>query len=291
MNRRSYAEAARTLARGMGRVDGWPGCRELVGHLNSESARPPGQCRGTSPYRHGSPSSGRRRRPLPRDLLALEAHCRKAWEVRDLVAGQSAPASRNGPRNRCATDLIDLALLWTDLKRRIEPENRARRSETLAVLAEVDSLCGPSAAVARSADPWESRRSAELDAERAPPGNVPPWADFPSCGRPDPRRGGIRAERWTCGRKTFGRTSIAACASTARNNTPTRWHHSAWPLHWRSAFAEVYHNRALAHAAEGNAALPCATTTERLTCPDSGSGRSQPRRPALPAGALWQGPR
>jgi serine/threonine protein kinase/Tfp pilus assembly protein PilF len=137
----AHAEAARALAWARGRVNGLPGCGSLVAQIDADllAAR-----QGAAAAKLHAVTE--RLRLLAGgdtqsagDLRALEAHCRTAWEQVRHVAGQQA-----------RSDVIDLALLWTDLKQRLGPTDPSSRAELLAVLAEAEELCGPDAALAHA---------------------------------------------------------------------------------------------------------------------------------------------
>jgi serine/threonine protein kinase/Flp pilus assembly protein TadD len=86
---------------------------------------------------------------LPRaNLRALEEGCRPFWAQRRLILerlGQQAIPGAN-PR-QIRTDLLDLAILWTDLRVRLAAPDEAAsvRREALEVLAQAEELFGPSA--------------------------------------------------------------------------------------------------------------------------------------------------
>src|SRR5262249_9030213 len=87
----------------------------------------------------------------PQDLRALEAHGRTAWEARGLVLGRGAAALRARAEEQGRAGLLDLALLWADLKRRLARQGGTGdgRAEVEATLAEAESLLGSCPALAR----------------------------------------------------------------------------------------------------------------------------------------------
>jgi serine/threonine protein kinase/tetratricopeptide (TPR) repeat protein len=254
MSRHSYAEAVRTLARGKERVEGWPGSRRLAEQLDAILTR----ARRASAAGQLHAVTDRLRMLAgadvlsERDMRALEGHCKKAWEARHLVAGRSAAALEETAEEQLRADLIDLALLWTDLKRRLAPGDGARRSEARAVLAELQALCDPSAAVARERRSLGEKVGPEADA----PGRTA-W-ESASLGRSllrageldraaeelaravDLRPGDFWAHfyRGVCAYRRGRHSDAASSFSVAVALAPE--------------FAEVYHNRALAHAAAGD---------------------------------------
>jgi hypothetical protein len=54
------------------------------------------------------------------DVRVVEAHCRTFWERRDMIARRLA-AQPGSEHEQVQTDLLDLAILWTDLRVRLAP--------------------------------------------------------------------------------------------------------------------------------------------------------------------------
>ena len=146
MQDRNFADAARTLERGVALVDGMPGASDLAKTLAAESR---------------NARSGERAQQLHRiaDTLrfqyglntisgigtqALVERCGELWERRAQLAGRDAPAV---DRDQVQTDLLDLAVLWADLQvRGAGKENVAgARQRGLLILEEAEDLFGPSA--------------------------------------------------------------------------------------------------------------------------------------------------
>jgi tetratricopeptide (TPR) repeat protein len=83
---------------------------------------------------------------LPADQArAVVDHCQALWQKRDLIAHHLAshPASDS---DSIQADLLDLAILWANLRVRLAPPNEtpAAHQEALAVLAQAEALFGPS---------------------------------------------------------------------------------------------------------------------------------------------------
>jgi tetratricopeptide (TPR) repeat protein len=89
--------------------------------------------------------------PAARDLEVLEAHCRTLWQQRHRILQHLGPNSEGEWDPRVRTDLLDLAVLWSDLRVRRANlvEVRTARREALDVLAEAERLLGPSAVLYR----------------------------------------------------------------------------------------------------------------------------------------------
>jgi serine/threonine protein kinase/Flp pilus assembly protein TadD len=80
------------------------------------------------------------------DLGRVEAHCRAFWQQRDLIVGRLDAQPVPAEREQVHHDLLDLAILWTDLRVRLagKGEVTAVREEALEVLAQAEALFGPS---------------------------------------------------------------------------------------------------------------------------------------------------
>ncbi|MBL8793593.1 MAG: tetratricopeptide repeat protein [Planctomycetia bacterium] len=109
---------------------------------------------------------------------ALEARCRALWDERDLLLRQTqaSPSTERGRQLRA--DLLDLALLGTELRMRLAApaEQAARRQEALQTFDEAEALFGPSPvlhrqrrAVALGLGRTDLARAAETQAEQSPP--------------------------------------------------------------------------------------------------------------------------
>jgi serine/threonine protein kinase len=73
---------------------------------------------------------------------AVEAHCHELWQNREQIAKCLGPESEAQVR----TDLLDLAILWANVRGRLAGSDGAGAAhrEALAVLAEAEALFGPS---------------------------------------------------------------------------------------------------------------------------------------------------
>ncbi len=148
----SYPDAARTLNRGKTLAETLPGCGNLVEEIDLQLRR---ARRGnavdqlhflTERLRLFAGSDD-----LPeRELRAVEIRCRTFWEMRDLVAGTSSAPLRESLEKQARADLIDLAILWTDLRLRLAPGEQTVKTEAHAALSKTQSLCGPNPALTRA---------------------------------------------------------------------------------------------------------------------------------------------
>ena len=237
MQRSAYAEAVRTLARGRARVGGLPGSAGLVTALDAELRR--AQRAQAAEDLH--PLAERLRffagaeSHTAAELKTMGEECRTAWEARGLLADRAAAPLDPDTEEQVQADLLDLALLWSDLDRQAGP----------AVLAECEELLGPRPALTRerpgregqpARTPWEHvalgrglLRSGDLERAAEELGRAADlrpqdfWARF---------YGGVCAHR----RQQFAEAVNSFGVAIAL--APT--------------CAECYYNRALAHAALGD---------------------------------------
>jgi serine/threonine protein kinase/Flp pilus assembly protein TadD len=102
---------------------------------------------------------------------AVAAHCKLFWERRDLIAERLTPAPAPGLGGQVQTDMLDVVLVWTDLRLRLTRGERApiARREALALLDEAEALFGPSCVLDR-----ERRDCATALGEKPPPATAPP---------------------------------------------------------------------------------------------------------------------
>jgi serine/threonine protein kinase/tetratricopeptide (TPR) repeat protein len=77
---------------------------------------------------------------------AVETHCHAFWQHRETILQRLGAQTDPELERQVRTDLLDLALLWTDLHVRLAPadETAAARKEALDVLDEAERLLGPS---------------------------------------------------------------------------------------------------------------------------------------------------
>ncbi len=79
-------------------------------------------------------------------LSELEAKCRRVWQARDQIVQPDTPTSSLEIEENLRTDLLDLAVMWADLRIRLAPESQSERArrDALEVLDEAQRLCGSS---------------------------------------------------------------------------------------------------------------------------------------------------
>jgi serine/threonine protein kinase/tetratricopeptide (TPR) repeat protein len=148
LRKHRYAEAVRTLTRGLARAKGLPEGQDLVQALNSQlrQARRAADAQDLHAlverlrFLHGVDS------PASDQLPALAARCRAAWEGRERFLQPGGVELAPDRDEHLRTDLFDLAVLWAELRTRLAPpeEMTAARREALQVLAEAEAVFGPS---------------------------------------------------------------------------------------------------------------------------------------------------
>jgi tetratricopeptide (TPR) repeat protein len=144
MRKGRYSEAVRTLMRGRALSEGLPGSRDLTHALESQLhlARQAEAARGLHlvadrlRFLYGIEF-------LPiGEMRALEARCHTIWEARSRLLERRGAELMPEDEQRIPADLLDLAILWTDLRVRLAPEGEASRArhEALRVLMEAESM-------------------------------------------------------------------------------------------------------------------------------------------------------
>src|SRR5262249_52580464 len=139
LRRQQYAEALQTLAQGLNTAQGlWWGGGQLV-----EQFRGQVQLTQRAHAAHNLHMLADRARflfsaagLLEQEMRALEQHCAKVWELRALITGRVGGKAESAADPGVQADLLDLAILWTDLRVGLDPEGRkdAARREALGVL-------------------------------------------------------------------------------------------------------------------------------------------------------------
>jgi tetratricopeptide (TPR) repeat protein len=111
----------------------------------------------------------------PGQVAAAEEQCRRLWGRREVIADRLGSGPGGGP---VRADLLDLALLWSQLHtRHAAPGRRGKaREEALAVLAEAETLCGPSRVLLleRAAHARALGREGEAEAAARAAAELPP---------------------------------------------------------------------------------------------------------------------
>jgi serine/threonine protein kinase/Flp pilus assembly protein TadD len=254
LNRRAYAEALLALERGAPRTWQVFGSGDLAHEFRRLQAR---AARGLGTavlharvqrlrYHFADTSLS------VETLRTLEAGCREAWEERTPLVDLGAPRWAADEEDQLRTDLLDLAVLWSDFRTRLATpaELPEARRGALEVLAEAERLFGPSAALTHA------RRG--LGERVDDPGPAPRTA----------------WEHYTVGRALL-RDGDYAGAAAALDRAVALQPRDFWPWFWTgqcafrqgrhhdavTAFtacvalapdsAECYHNRAMAQAARG----------------------------------------
>ncbi len=242
MERRAYGEAVRTLARGKAQADGLPWSAGLAPALDAQLRRA-----RRARAAEGLHALAERLRffagadAYPAgELEGLDVQCRAAWEDRDLLGGNDEEPLRG--------DLLDLALLWADLKRRVGP-----REEAEAILAQAEERLGPNAALSR-----ERRRLSGAAAGEDVPAAGPTAAwEHVALGRFLLRSGDLARAADELGRaaemrpQDFWAHFYGGVCAYRRRQYAEAVQSFGVAVALAPASAECYYNRALAYAAWG----------------------------------------
>jgi eukaryotic-like serine/threonine-protein kinase len=80
-------------------------------------------------------------------LRQLDTGCARVWDARNQIAGNDSSKGNPEVERHLRTDLIDLALLWADLRVRLAPDDEVGTAhrDALRLLDEAQALCGSSA--------------------------------------------------------------------------------------------------------------------------------------------------
>lgn len=175
---RQYGEAVEAFRHGVDLAEDVPFCGELTGQLRErlhladrrQAASELHQlCEHLRPLYGAEPLQTERAR-------AVLAHCRTFWDRRRLITERLAVRSDPGLEQQVRADLLDLAILWADLRVRLATsgELALAREEALARLEEAESLFGPSRVLAEEQQ-CHARALGRQPAARAGPAPRNAW--------------------------------------------------------------------------------------------------------------------
>ena len=80
------------------------------------------------------------------EVRAVEIHCRAFWQRRELIVQELGRQPLDAESEQVRNDLLDLAILWSDLRVRLADKNEenAVRGDALEILGQAESLFGGS---------------------------------------------------------------------------------------------------------------------------------------------------
>ena len=150
---RRHPEAVASLTRGLALAEGMPGGRDLARQLDSQWRRARRAEAADRLHRVADrlrllAGAG----PSPDDRLGtIEARCRAIWGARERLVARAGAELDPELEQRVEVDLLDLAILWVDVRVRLAPgEEKIRaRHEALRVLEEAEAMLPPSHALYR----------------------------------------------------------------------------------------------------------------------------------------------
>jgi serine/threonine protein kinase/Flp pilus assembly protein TadD len=106
----------------------------------------------------------------PAARSAVVAQCRLLWERRGEIVERLTPSPDSARAEQVQADMLDVVLVWTDLRVRTRGERApAARRDALAILEQAEALFGPSCVLDR-----ERRDCAAALGEKPPPAAAPP---------------------------------------------------------------------------------------------------------------------
>ncbi len=283
LHRGAYREAVQTLTYGRARVDGFPGGGQLVQEIDAQlsRARRAQAARDLHALAEGLRFLSGADVRTPPELAALERHCRSVWDARRLVADEAPAALDADTEAQIRADLLDLALLWADLQRRLAQgdEAQARRAQAQRILAEAEELLGPCPALTRERQLLTGPESASVPAAARRS-----WWEHLTLGRSLLRSGELQRAAGELERalelrpQDFWANFYSGVCSYRRQQYAEAVHSFGVAIALAPESAEGYYNRALAHAAWGKKELALRDYDRALTL-----------APALGAAALNRG--
>ncbi|HVC98043.1 MAG TPA: tetratricopeptide repeat protein [Pirellulales bacterium] len=151
LDRRDYVAALGTLHRGIELAENLPFCGDLIDSLRedfrqAQRAVAAGELHDVTDRLRATFGA---ESPTSAESRELEAHCRRFWEQRQRIAEWFSENPSAGFERQVETDLLDLAILWADLRVRLATggDVALARREALEILDEAESFAGPSAVV------------------------------------------------------------------------------------------------------------------------------------------------
>lgn len=174
------ADAISTLKRGLSQLEALPGHHDLKSkltarlHLATRALMAQELHRIADQFRllYGVEDYAQSR------LATLEVHCRAFWDRRNHILDKLGDELEPAIEQRVQLDLLDLAILGSNLRIRLADPGHvdAARDEALRVLAQAETLFGPTAVLyherashARAMGHLELARAAEARAAQCPP--------------------------------------------------------------------------------------------------------------------------
>jgi tetratricopeptide (TPR) repeat protein len=144
---RRFVEAEGAFRRGLAFIEGMPFGGRLRRDLenqrdrakHSQMAQDVSAVVDASRFRYGGDFSS------PADLAALDPQCRNLWSNRDTILAALKPGLDSQREENLRSDLLDVAILWSDVHVRVAKTDdiRAAHEQAIEVLKEAERLFGP----------------------------------------------------------------------------------------------------------------------------------------------------
>jgi serine/threonine protein kinase/Flp pilus assembly protein TadD len=180
MHSRAYAEAVRSFSRGLALIESIPGASALTVQLRGrlhlarrgQAADHLHLLANRIRFYCGDDSRN------VKEAQTLGEHCQKIWSTRRLLVKPAGTESELADEAQIQADLLDLAILWADLRSRLTAADQVAVvcRDALRLLTEAEELLGSSAILTRERQSYAARlrgalivdRTAPLAAELAP---------------------------------------------------------------------------------------------------------------------------
>lgn len=158
---RAYAEAERSFARGLASTEGIPGSPELVEKLGLQLHR----ARRGQAADHLHVLANRIRLLYgdasrnAKEVRSLDEYCQKVWNTRSLLRERADLGLEPAVEQQIHADLLDLAILWADLRGRSATDGQSHDAyrDALQVLTQAEELLGPSVILARERQTYAAK--------------------------------------------------------------------------------------------------------------------------------------
>lgn len=254
LQRGAHDEAVRTLTRGRALATAIPFGQQVIRQFDAELRK--GHRLRSAEQLHTMSERLRLHagaEELPeRDRRLLSDTCRNLWELRELLADHATAPLSEANENQIRNDLLDMALLWTDLQRPLIRGDASVRSHALQVLLEAERLCGPSESLTQQRAAFEG-----IEPPRMESANRRFW-EHAAIGRTLLRAGQLDQASAELARavqlrpQDFWSNFYHGVCAYRQGRCSDAVQSFSIAIALAPELPEVYHNRALAHSGMGN---------------------------------------
>jgi serine/threonine protein kinase/tetratricopeptide (TPR) repeat protein len=171
MRGHAYEEAARNFGRGLALADGLPGSADMMAKLSDQlqlahKGRAADHLHLLANHIRLLYADDSRSR---REAQSLEEQCQKVWDARFLIGQHGQGGLEAAVEEQIRTDLLDLAILWANLRGRWARGDQVEeaRRDALRILAKAEELLGPSAILAQERELYAEKLGPAVHADAA----------------------------------------------------------------------------------------------------------------------------